>query len=528
MVNEYQPKKSYWYVSTLKNVLGETVFVGENGDNYATSYDKPRVLRFQGSVPGFQSANLTVYAIWTPTQNNESYKRTGNNIFEISAMGETAATMIKMEPNDANGIRSSLTVINGMVQIPAEDVNERPIYVVLGEAIDDPALSCVNFISTQPAPGSSAYSHAVSCDAIKVVWEVPPGQTFDHYLVYYYDRKDSETPAPLMFDIGDPYWKLYEENLPGNCTQVVIGGLTRPFDEVQVAVIGVNVDGVNTPACLASVRTATCEGPVVVDKSNFTTDVSTACTDLLFDLSSVNFCSAEPANITTLWNFYGGDCAGEDEITLTFNQPYHIDLIRFLDGNDVGNLEVYYDTDQNDPFDNSTPLIYNTLYFDEWKSLVFPACSSSIKRLKFKLNSGYSSLVRKIAIYGEPQSGELPLECCGTSSALVVTDQNASAVQGLNTAQEIVVNGTLTIDGAGFTFGQPGGTGGPTFFMMPGSKIRVNADALLTIQGNSSLQGCDQMWQGIEILPWGKVVFDESQIQDAYKAFRVLRTTTQS
>ncbi|MBC7776145.1 MAG: T9SS type A sorting domain-containing protein [Phycisphaerae bacterium] len=526
----HQPKKSFYYVSTMKNVLGATRYVSElSTSEYATDFNHPRVLRFNGTVPGF-AGNVAVLAIWSPTSNNETYAMSGATLFEPSALGFTHATMIQMQPNDVNGVRTELTITNGKVQIAAKDVNERPIFVVLaGNGITDMATPCVSFVEAHPPSFNPASCHALSCDAVKVVWNVPSGVTFDHYLVYYYERQDVQTPNPLVFNIGDLNWKLYDGNVPGACNHVVITGLKRPHDVYQIAIIGVTADGNITPACRVDIRTADCTGNSIIGRSHFTTTDNTCADQVLFNYGDIDFCYGQyDAPVTTEWAADPASPCPGNEITVTFDQLYHLDAIRMLDGSDIGTLRILYDDNDSAPFLNeNTPLTLNTVLYDTWRTLVFPLCQGSVKRVKFILDASTfaKSRIRRIVFVGEPASGELESSCCGSSNALVVNNQSASQLPGLANAAEIVVNGTLTID-ADLTLDLVGGQS-PHVIMMPASKIVVNAGRTLTLTDKTLVNGCETLWRGIEIMPGGRIdLVAKSSIRDAQKAIRMLRPTT--
>jgi Secretion system C-terminal sorting domain len=528
--NFFQPKKSYWYTRTMREILGNTVFKEElSNDEYATICKEPRVLRFIGQVPNFSPEVQNVLAVWSPTAANESY--CGGNYFEIDVSSFTStsdATMIVMHPNDKDGIRYSLDVVNGKVSIPSEEVNERPIFIVLGEKRPDKPLACLNFINQQPIDGGD-FSHGLSCDAIKVVWNAPP-TAFDHYLVYYYDKTDSQTPNPLVFNIGDPDWKLYDDNVSGGCNSVSLVGLKFPHDNYQVVVIGVTdaiTDGRITPSCITTVRTADCQSQIILSSKAFTitSNTSVDATDFLFDYSNINICGGantlgDPPPAIPDWGGEPYNSNPAATMTIKFISPVYLDAIRFLDSRvNGGSLNFEFITDNG-----TYTLSSDTDYYDFWRTYASPTCNERVNQIIVTTDQQGLGRIRKLMFYGKTDSKPLFASCCGSPDALQITSTtaagiNASTISDLTTRPEIRISGTLNIT-QNTTFGAV--SPGPTIYMEPGAKIVVTGGKLLTLKNGTNIQGCEQLWAGIYLNPGSKINLINSKLQDSYYGIRAL------
>lgn len=109
------PKKSWFYVSTLKNTLANMVYVGEvkSGNPNILIYKFKNVSNGNGA-----------YAVWAKTSSN--YTAYG---YQLSLTGTpTSAKLVEMKPNDADGVQSNLTLSGNKVRI---NVSERPVFVLV-------------------------------------------------------------------------------------------------------------------------------------------------------------------------------------------------------------------------------------------------------------------------------------------------------------------------------------------------------------------------------------------------------------
>ncbi|QJD81914.1 fibronectin type III domain-containing protein [Cohnella herbarum] len=107
------PKKSYYYVYTMKNALAGMTYAGE------VSSGNPNVLIYK-----FKSTtdNSGAYAVWSPTHSQNEV-----NGYQMTLAGTpTNATQITITNGNTNGVSSALTISGGKVTV---NVSEKPIFI---------------------------------------------------------------------------------------------------------------------------------------------------------------------------------------------------------------------------------------------------------------------------------------------------------------------------------------------------------------------------------------------------------------
>lgn len=112
---EWEPKKSWYYVYTMKNVLKGMMFYGKlsSGNEEVLIYKFKRVNNIKGA-----------YVIWCPTARNHQVKD-----FEFKLPNLTQqATQVTMEDDDQDGVARTLAIKNNTVKIT---VTERPMFIVV-------------------------------------------------------------------------------------------------------------------------------------------------------------------------------------------------------------------------------------------------------------------------------------------------------------------------------------------------------------------------------------------------------------
>ncbi len=414
------PKKSYYYVYTMKEVLRGTKFENEltgGGNEYGTNPEHPRIYQFDGNFPN--GTTKRVYAVWIPTAENNTNASFPLEI-NFPAGVPQEATLVTMESGDVNGIHTPLAVLNNGgnqgVQIP---ISERPVFVILGVSETEATLPCPQNITAT----------GVSCDALHVEWTIPSNTSYDHYNVYYYDKNDLdeltldeggelESVVP-EFNIGDSHWRLAASDFDGDCTEVVISGLNRVGDNYYVYIQGVGIDANDNEIytqgnCQAAGRTAICSGhipPEVFLSGNSNTDIAD-----LFDYSTVSFC--HPQQEPVIQDAEGEIVEGINvpfytEI-LTFEEDYILNTIDLYDMNGKADYVIEFDTDlEGDDFQNL--VTYFTDSYQKWISIPLGQegiCNTPIRRLRLK-HQFFQSQIGKMVLYGHPANAPYPLpDCC--------------------------------------------------------------------------------------------------------------------
>jgi len=113
--NRHQPKRSWFYVATLRHVLGKTRFQRE----IPSGHDRVRIYRFRSADP----ACRYVDALWCPTSNQQQVEN-----FPVNVATSSPVTLIAFVPDSPTGQRTQLTPDNDRVVIA---VSERPVFVLV-------------------------------------------------------------------------------------------------------------------------------------------------------------------------------------------------------------------------------------------------------------------------------------------------------------------------------------------------------------------------------------------------------------
>jgi hypothetical protein len=112
--NQHKPKRSWYYVATLRHVLRGTRFDSEIPSGNANV----RIYRFRSE----DQPSRNVYAVWCPT--SDSTEVAG---FSLSLPNAATATLTTLDPESATGRSTSLAVETGKIKLA---VSERPVFVV--------------------------------------------------------------------------------------------------------------------------------------------------------------------------------------------------------------------------------------------------------------------------------------------------------------------------------------------------------------------------------------------------------------
>jgi hypothetical protein len=517
----YSPKKSYYYVHSMKEILRDRKFDIElSADPAATNTSNPRIMRFRAVKTTPLSPNVFgdyTYAVWLPTSNNEKVVNQriyfGPNISTVTAN----ATLVTLQVGDLNGVRTTLPVTSDntgyFVTLP--EVSERPVFFILGGAMSDAAVS---------TPIVSAVG--VSCNAIKASWSWSGTRpNIARYQVYYYEKNDSEenVTQSKAFNISDKNLVLFTDNLSGNVDNVLISGLKKPLDQYYIFIRAVTNDGVvstiNTNMAQQGWTTAT----TLSCSNNIITGITDNNTTKLFDYTNVKFCY--PQDISEITEEWDGQSGNALTSAFSLNDSYIIEGIAVLDGNDAGNITINAGS--------TTILNYRTEYLNEWRYFAVPSVQASTLQIVL---ANANARLKKVILYGRKATNPTLLSNCPNCDAvtaptgLTVIGTNSGSVTNLSTLitngtltnattnKNIRVNGIFNID-ADFTFNNY------KFSMKPASAIRVNTDRQLSLV-STSMDGCEQMWRGITIEAGGRIEMDKSILRDAEIALRFQRSFT--
>ena len=547
--NNYAPKLSYWYVSALRNTLGNYFFAQElqcfdqstnsftfnDSWQYNTPALTPRIYLFKnaqtnitnGAYPTIASANQDILAVWMPTASNSTlsnYKVYFNN---FDGTASTPVTLVKSTPGDADGVRSALTMqldaVRNKFYVTIPQISELPQYIILGNSSAD-----TNF----PACPSNVMTTAVSCDATALKWTIPAAG-YDKLAIYFYQTAYGE--AAPTFDLGNPKWRLYSDELPPTTTEATIAGLTQMTGNYYVALVPQKSGKIPTTTCVHLLKTAACFGGI---PSSTVTGVNVGNTEAndLFNYSDVSFCYPQRTAFSGGWD----DNNNTLDINLVANGSsnfYKLHAISLYDANGIDKIQIFGDSD----FINGGEVLlatYVTTRYLEWVSMPLIA-QGNWKRLRL-VRSSPQAVIQRIVLFGYLNTtGYTEPGCCGSATAVQVGSgastpkATASAAFGANTiqtGQEIVVKGNFTFDMASLTFDNC------TIYMSDDANVSLatagnTSSKQLFIKG-TTVQGCKTLWHGIKVFPTTQLYVEPntqgkaSIIRDAEKAFDVQRSTS--
>lgn len=396
----YQPKKAWYYTASLRNILEGMDFTGiaEEG-SLECGANSPMVYKFDPVAPG---DDREIYAIWSPTSCNiEAFEFTLDNIGDF-----TEATLIELEVPSTTGIRSELTVANNSVEVM---VSERPIFVVINEVPEE--ISCPTNLD----------DFNITCSSVNIAWDIPEGQIYDHYQLWYGPREGISTDNADNPDIFSDDITLFDSDVPGNVRQAVIGGLL-PETDYLFYVIGIGENN-STSWCTPLMVTTTQEGcnidlhaeaveitgvildengEVIIDNSTGLPRVPPDLDRLIDDQNdpenNIDCCSFPESDDYSTWSTYNRDVV----VTIDLGAPHDIDFIYLFDGSGISH--VFFDYLDGDTW---LPMAdYETIRYLKWHTIAneAPPCQPiQILRIRSAMNDGQ---IDELVICGKPTNLE--------------------------------------------------------------------------------------------------------------------------
>jgi Secretion system C-terminal sorting domain len=527
--NNYTPKKSYYYVHTMKEALKGTKFRNEikvgndptfttdpifGGHSYwykDTSYH--RLMRFTKNNPSVTNGGDIVYVAWLPTKTNAIKQDSVKIYLQPSDNAATLATIVSMSVGDINGLRKPFILREDAVgKYMVLKLTETPVFIRLGES----------YLDADANAPRAANSYGISCDAIRVQLSAGSVPTNGFVRAYYYERPKSEAAyAPTTLDIANPFTKLYADTI--KCDEFVLTGLKLPHNEYKIYVEAVDANNTVSPAITITASTTTCFNnyvPVTKMSSN-----KESVKVQLFNYDTLDFCyplRRKEGNFNHLgsWTTFS-----PDSVDITLDTIYQLDAISILEGSGVGSFDIKVLNPTTDSILKVIP--YAKMAYDEWKTV--PLCDVKAKKLRFVKSA--NAQMRKIILKGKAVDANYVIACCGSNDSLLgATVKRVTSTSNLSTVFGNAVNGfqgvvrvencTLIADKV-FTFGQ----GTKIYMSGPNAAIfvkKTNLDGLKIESTN--IRGCDNLWQGITLDTGAVLRVSNSAIRDAAIGIKLLRT----
>ncbi|HFA51483.1 MAG TPA: T9SS type A sorting domain-containing protein [Bacteroidetes bacterium] len=331
-----QPKRSWFYVYSLKNILGSRKYSGElfnsgmctgeefDSDGTSNNTPCPRIYKFSNGNPC-----ETIYAIWNPSAAGSAY--TGYN-YSLPLTCGNVATGIKLVDGSINGLETQLSVVNGQAIVP---VSETPIFVV-----ERPANvpTCLGITVEE-----------TTCNSVTLALDAG-GQDFDSYQIWYGLQGSIPDPDNPGFSPFDGNLTQFQHDVPGNIPSATVSGLD-PGMSYYVYVLPQGANGIPADAsggpiyCHVSVQTTMgtgggCALPItIVSDSNVPPNGTANTEGELFD-DQGNSCALLDLSANTSYPFVDLQSSGRNTVVELGGKNMLIDNIELFDGTDASVFTV--------------------------------------------------------------------------------------------------------------------------------------------------------------------------------------------
>ncbi len=240
------PKKSWYHLLTLKSVLDATRFSKTNSDYQVAFMDN------SGDVLPFDDPRMYQYthradekptiAAWVPhgkdlaCDQNQYHgavliKKFTNDPFEPKPVVQA----IEVLDYDEDGLRTLIdpSLIDEVSATPPGSGSARNYWRINGIRLGDTEISLtetpIYFRVSQPMLGSDKVvvpvlnlnAACMSCNTVRLTWDIPTGQLYSYYAVYY-----QKIACGAISPVFDPHAAtLLTDRLPGLSKDAVIPGL---------------------------------------------------------------------------------------------------------------------------------------------------------------------------------------------------------------------------------------------------------------------------------------------------------------
>lgn len=366
----FQPKKSYYYLNTLANVLTGKVMDGELSPCQDTvcNVDCPRIYRFADP----NDASKKVFAIWSPTSCG---KATYN--YPLSLEGASTGTLVEFADNNLRGVSSAL---NGTtVNVP---VSEKPVFVVVGENYNSPVAPCVGNLQTAET----------TCSSIRVTWDDTPA--LDKVQVWYLEGNVNLNTSE--FNITDAIY--VSDNIPSADEEFNITGLDVNSD-YTIVVISETGNGSASNPCWLNVSTNASTCKIEIDPSWIYNSSNPANHPMeLFDEQSLNPICGDMTAPTSPFGIDVGN-PNATSVSVDLQTLHYIDAIYVYDDFNLGDFKIEFAFSPNGPW--ITLKDYLTVPFAQWVPMSNLISSETpIRYLRFTSDGNDQAVVGEIILCG--------------------------------------------------------------------------------------------------------------------------------
>ena len=417
VTRNFQPKRAWYYVQTLKNILGNTRFVKDLNANNSIQFDNggtaPRIYYYKSDD------NQRILAIWSPTATKVTNRLLTLPVSTLLAsIGETELTnltsysVIQMADNAESGVKKGFVVTNGQLKLntTTAPVSETPIFVVLNTNQSDEVPAC---------PLTTTPSVQPFCNGALLEWD-PKNVPAGHWNVYYAQKSNlannSNCQVYASTDLlGNGYVQTYVTGLQSDRGRLLIEGL-KSNTQYVVFLSFVNAAGVaatlpcvvclttntNTLCLFNPCMTLTAEGSCEGNSNDFcrlaVENRGPATNYVCPESAGVNCVGGNPNAVIQCGTYNAAEGCGQPflypstqlwssctkpEVTVTFDHPILLNAIRFYHHSGSDPIDIYYSTCTN-PDKKRFLLTFQPNSCNAWISLVKNMPAEAVKRLYFQ------------------------------------------------------------------------------------------------------------------------------------------------
>ena len=364
---DYAPRKSWYYVYTMKNVLTGYVYDGELSPCQMTDCDTdcPRVYRFVRQ----DNPAEKVFALWSPTScDKPAYS------YALDLEGGNAATLIEMHVPSTIGTETALS--GAVVNVP---ITERPVFVRTGSGQNSPVVNCLSALQMSES----------TCSSARVAWSAAAGQ---------------EEVDIWLFPAGTTDFDIFEgefvaENVPASAGDYNITGLAADT-EYEVALFARDAAGNVSAACPVTVSTGSATCKIEIDPAWIYdySGVTQTPAELFDEQAAHDPICGDGGTPATFFGFSAGN-PQDISVSVDLQAYYHLDALYLFDTQDYSTFTVEYAETPNGPWQLLTE--YLTIPFDEWVTLdnLLPS-DTPVRYLRFTSDGDDRALIGEVILCG--------------------------------------------------------------------------------------------------------------------------------
>lgn len=365
----YQPKKSWYYTYSLKNILKETIFDSDlspcSSDDCAI--DCPRVYKFSNP----DNPNIRIYAVWSPTSCDKA-----TYTYNLDLEGAVTAQMINLKTPSIYGESSTLT--GATVDVP---VSERPVFIVAGSTVRDTVEA------TNPLMAGNQ-----TCSTVQLMWNNDlEADSCQIWLM------NGHVDTLGEFNISQA--QFIADDIPISNGEFNVAGL-QPDSNYTFVTITSNTFGETSPPRYIYTQTLNINCKIEV-LPEWIYDYSHANALELFDEQmTLDPTCGDTSKAQSFWGIQVFD--DTVSVSLDLQQYYYLDAFYLFDGNSYGDFRVEYAVQS--PNGTWMPLVeYQTIRFANWVSLSnFLPSDTPVRFLKFIGDFPNTTALGELFICGRP------------------------------------------------------------------------------------------------------------------------------